>query len=106
MITLLQLDYFRKLAAVEHITKVARELNISQTALSSMMINLEREVGVSLFDRSKRTIRLNDAGRVYLKYVNDIFMTMENGRLALQEVNAIFNSSFIVATTFYGESTK
>ena len=73
MITLLQLDYFRKLAAVEHITKTAQELRISQTALSSMIINLERELGVQLFDRSKRTIRLNDAGRLYLKYVNDVF---------------------------------
>ena len=33
MITLLQLDYFRKLAATEHITKTAKELYISQTAL-------------------------------------------------------------------------
>lgn len=98
MITLLQLDYFRKLAAVEHITKTAQELHISQTALSSMIINLERELGVQLFDRSKRTIRLNDAGRVYLKYVNDIFTALENGRSALQDINASRERSVRLAT--------
>ena len=98
MITLLQLEYFRKLAAVEHITKTAQELRISQTALSSMIINLEKELGVQLFDRSKRTIRLNDAGRIYLKYVNDIFTVMENGRTALKDINRSREHSIRLAT--------
>ena len=87
MITLLQLDYFRKLAAVEHITKTAQELCISQTALSSMIINLEKELGVQLFDRSRRTIRLNDAGRAYLSYVNDIFAALDNGYAAVHDID-------------------
>ena len=98
MITLLQLDYFRKLAAVEHITKTAQELRISQTALSSMIINLERELGVQLFDRSKRTIRLNDAGRVYLKYVNDVFTALENGQTALQDISTSQEHAVRLAT--------
>ena len=86
MITLLQLEYFRKLAATEHITRTAKELYISQTALSSMIIGLEKELGVQLFDRSKRTIRLNQAGKVYLKYVNDVFTAIDNGRTALKDL--------------------
>ena len=77
MITLLQLEYFRKLAATEHIT---------QTALSSMIIGLEKELGVQLFDRSKRSIHLNQAGRLYLKYVNDVFTALDNGRSALRDL--------------------
>ena len=87
MTTLLQLDYFRKLAATEHITQTAKELYISQTALSSMIIGLEKELGVQLFDRSKRSIHLNQAGKLYLKYVNDIFSALENGRNALTDLN-------------------
>ena len=87
MITLLQLDYFRKLAVTEHITQTAKELYISQTALSSMIIGLEKELGVQLFDRSKRSIHLNQAGKLYLKYVNDIFSALENGRNALTDLN-------------------
>lgn len=86
MITLLQLDYFRKLAVTEHITQTAKELYISQTALSSMIIGLEKELGVQLFDRSKRSIRLNQAGKLYLQYVNDVFAALDNGRCALQEL--------------------
>lgn len=86
MITLLQLEYFRKLAATEHITRTAKELYISQTALSSMIIGLEKELGVQLFDRSKRSIHLNQAGKIYLEYVNDVFRALDNGRAALQDL--------------------
>lgn len=98
MITFLQLDYFRKLAATEHITKTAQELHISQTALSSMIINLEKELNVQLFDRSKRTIRLNDTGRIYLKYVNDVFNALDNGRAAVQDINMSKEQSVRLAT--------
>lgn len=87
MITLLQLDYFRRLAATEHITRTAKELCISQTALSSMIIGLERELGVQLFDRPKRFIRLNQAGRIYLEYVNEVFAALNNGRAALKDLS-------------------
>ena len=86
MITLLQLEYFRKLAATEHTTQTAKELYISQTALSSMIIGLEKELGVQLFDRSKRSIHLNQAGKLYLRYVNDVFTALDNGRNALQDL--------------------
>ncbi len=87
MITLLQLDYFRRLAATEHITATARELYISQTALSSMIISLEKELGVQLFDRSRRSIRLNAAGRTYLGYVNQVFTALENGQAAVRDLS-------------------
>ena len=86
MITLLQLDYFRRLAASEHITATAKELFISQTALSSMIISLERELGVQLFDRSRRSIRLNAAGRTYLGYVNQVFAALDNGLAAIKDL--------------------
>ena len=87
MITLLQLDYFRRLAASEHITATAKELFISQTALSSMIISLEKELGVQLFDRSRRSIRLNAAGRTYLAYVNQVFSALENGQAAIRDLS-------------------
>ena len=101
MITLLQLDYFRRLAATEHITQTAKDLYISQTALSSMIIGLEKELGVQLFDRSKRSIRLNQAGRLYLQYVNEVFTALDNGRCALQDLaeNAERQVSLAVGTS-------
>lgn len=97
MITLLQLDYFRKLAATEHITRTAKDLYISQTALSSMIIGLEKELGVQLFDRSKRAIHLNEAGRLYLSYVNEVFNALENGRAALNDLTQAVEKQVSIA---------
>lgn len=109
MITLLQLKYFQKLAATEHITQTAKDLFISQTALSSMIIGLEKELGVQLFDRSKRSIHLNEAGRIYLKYVDEIFMALDNANSALRDmtdsretlVSLAVSSSLVWAPLFH-----
>lgn len=98
MITLLQLDYFRRLAATEHITQTAKDLFISQTALSSMIISLEKELGVQLFDRSKRSIRLNQAGKLYLQYVDDMFAALSNGQNALLELTKATEKQVSLAT--------
>jgi DNA-binding transcriptional LysR family regulator len=58
-----QATYF--LAIVDHggITKASRALYISQPSLSQAMRSLERQLDVSLFDRSTRRLELTDAGR-------------------------------------------
>ena len=48
---LLQLEYFQVVAKEQSITKAARALNISQSALSIMMNKLETEIGYPLFQR-------------------------------------------------------
>lgn len=59
-----QLAYFLDVAQTEHMTKSARRLRIAQPALSRQMARLEAELGVELFDRSGRGLRLTEAGRV------------------------------------------
>ena len=66
---LLQLHYFLKVAKLEHMTKAAQELRIAQPALSKTIARLEEDLGVPLFDRKGRNIRLNSFGKVYLKKV-------------------------------------
>ena len=51
MISLLQLEYFCVLAEVGHMSKAAEKLYISQSTRSTMITKLEKELGVSLFDR-------------------------------------------------------
>ena len=80
MITLHQLEYFRKLAAIEHITKTADELHISQTALSSIIIGLEKELGCQLFDRSGRNIILNTRGQILLQYAKEALKALDTAR--------------------------
>lgn len=60
-----QLQYFVSVAEKEHISKAAESLYISQPTLSLAIRRLENELGVSLFDRTGRNIKLNEYGRIF-----------------------------------------
>lgn len=60
-----QLEYFLDVAQTEHMTKSAQRLHVAQPALSRQIARLESELGVKLFDRSGRGLRLTDAGRAF-----------------------------------------
>lgn len=81
---LLQLKYFQTVAYMEHISKAAKTLNISQPSLSLMIKRLEDEMGTRLFDRKGRNIQLNDSGKIFLKHVNTIFSEIENAKMEIQ----------------------
>ena len=59
---LLQLRYFLALAEKQNLTKTADQLLISPSSLSLTISKLEKELGVQLFTRSGRKIRLNSCG--------------------------------------------
>ena len=82
---LLQLRYFLTAARYEHMTKAADELRIAQPALSQSIKRLETELGVSLFEREKRGIRLNDTGRFLEQQLIPILETLDELPAAVAE---------------------
>ena len=64
------LRYFSVLAELEHYTLAAARLEISQPSLSSAIRNLENELGVELFEKVGRNIRLTEQGRYFQKKVD------------------------------------
>ena len=78
---------FRKVAELEHITKAASELFMSQSQLSRIIGEVEHELGAPLFDRSGRGIKLNEAGRVFYQYVLKIFIDYEEAREAVRNAD-------------------
>lgn len=57
------MKYFLDVAATQHMTKSAARLCVAQSALSRSIAHLEDELGVRLFDRVGRGLRLTDQGR-------------------------------------------
>ncbi len=77
-VTLTQLRYFRAAAHAEHFTKAARSCNVAQPALSRQIRDLENELGLNLFDRVGRGVKLTAAGKVVLPRVDRILQEEKN----------------------------
>ena len=57
-----QLRYFDEVARTQHVTNSAKKLNVAQPALTQSIRRLERELGVTLFERVGRNVRLTACG--------------------------------------------
>lgn len=80
---MLHLEYFREVARSEHIQKTGERLHVSPSAISAGIRSLEQELGIHLFDRAGRSMRLNEYGKQFLPYVESAFATLQNGVDAL-----------------------
>lgn len=60
-----QLHYFVTLAYMEHYTKAAKELSITQPSLSHAISMLEQELGTYLFEKQGRNVVLTKYGKVF-----------------------------------------
>lgn len=82
---LLQLKYFKTVAEIGKISDAAKSLFISAPALSTSISRLEREMGMDLFDRSNNKITLNRQGQIFLRYVNQVFSTLDCAKVEMQQ---------------------
>lgn len=96
---LTQLKYFEIVAKHEHITRAADELHIAQPSLSKVIARLEEELGVPLFDRQGRNIRLNSFGKAFQKRVERVFLELENGRRELADMSGLEQGKISLALT-------
>ncbi|GLV14827.1 LysR family transcriptional regulator [Alicyclobacillus hesperidum] len=83
---LLQLEYFQTVARLQHMTKAAEELQIAQPSLSKTISRLEEDLGVPLFDRTGRQIRLNAYGEAFLARVQRAFVELNEGKREIRDL--------------------
>ena len=72
MIEIFLLEQFVAFAKNGTLSRAAMDLHISQPALSRSMKKLEDEFGVSLFNREKSKITLNDTGKIAAQYAEKV----------------------------------
>ena len=81
-----QLHYFRTLAKIEHYTQAAAQLSITQPSLSHAITELEKELGVFLFEKQGRNIRLTKYGKIFLTYVDSALCELEKGEKKIKKL--------------------
>ena len=69
------LHYFWAVAREGNLTQAAKQLHVSQSALSTQIRQLEEQLGHPLFLREGRRLTLTEAGRIALSYADTIFAT-------------------------------
>ncbi|MBN8431432.1 LysR family transcriptional regulator [Microbulbifer salipaludis] len=67
------LYYFWRVACAENLTQVAKDIHLSQSAISAQLKQFQHNLGVDLFERQGRKLVLTGEGRKVLDYANQIF---------------------------------
>ena len=78
------LQYFLVLSKMLHFSKAAEALHISQPSLSTAISNLEKELGVPLFERKGKSIVLTEYGKVFVAYVTKSLHELEKGVMQIE----------------------
>lgn len=76
-----------------HFTRAAQKIHISQPMLTRNIAELEEGLGFRLFERDRRNVSLNDAGRAY---VEDARLALLYGERALQAARAVKQNAGVV----------
>jgi DNA-binding transcriptional LysR family regulator len=83
--TLEELRWFVAVADREHVTGAAVDLHVSQPALSRALARVQAHVGVPLFDRQGRRLRLNRYGRIYREHARRALAELDTARSELED---------------------
>ncbi|WP_301124911.1 LysR substrate-binding domain-containing protein [Streptomyces cacaoi] len=80
------LRYFAVLAEELHFGRAAERLHMAQPPLSQRIRDLERDLGVRLFDRTRQRVRLTEAGALLLEHVRPVLEGVDTAREAMRRI--------------------
>ncbi len=101
-----QLEYFLAVARELNFTKAAESMYVSQTAVTQQIKALEEQLGVKLFERTKRKVTLTAAGRVFQDEAIAIINRMDRAVERTRKVTSGFIGTLDVGFTVGLGNTK
>ncbi|GAA4299193.1 LysR family transcriptional regulator [Anaerocolumna aminovalerica] len=84
-----QYKIFNTVAAVGNISHAAKELYISQPAISKAISRLESDLGVTLFTRTSRGVKLTEEGALFYEYTKSAFDTLSQGEENIKRITQL-----------------
>jgi DNA-binding transcriptional LysR family regulator len=94
------LRLFRDIAQGRSFSKGASLNNLSQSAASQHVQELERLMGVTLLDRSRRPLTITAAGQLYLEYCREVLRRKEQFESALEQLKNAIEGTVRVASIY------
>lgn len=92
--------YIQTIAQMGSFTKAAEVLYTSQPSLSHLVARIETELGVSLFDRNSKPLRLTYAGEVYLQHAQEILKTNDQMLRKIQRLSANVPEKLVIGLPY------
>lgn len=81
-----QLRYIVEIAEKGNVSKASETLYISQSGLNQQLIRIEKELGVSIFERTTHSLTITEAGQEVLKYAREAIKRDEQMRAAVLDI--------------------
>ena len=88
-----QLEYVAEVANQKSFTRAADKINVTQSTLSHQIAKLEKELGIKLFERKARTVRLTQGGEEFLTHVHLLLNNLENAKQAVQTYRGLLKGT-------------
>jgi DNA-binding transcriptional LysR family regulator len=99
-VTLENLRLVRDIAHFHSVSKAARAHGLSQSAASQALSELEKELGIEVFDRRRRPLDITVAGKIYLDYCREVLRKEEELKAALEQIKQHANGIVRVASIY------
>jgi LysR family nitrogen assimilation transcriptional regulator len=91
------IEYFYAVTQAGSLSKAASDLGVEQSTLTRQIDRLEKFVGVKLFHRSGRGMILNDKGKVFYQYAEEVMSAASKARVAASELASDGPAQIIIA---------